>query len=94
MKKLALSTTLAVILSACSNGSNYDIREINAKRNSAEAMVTTASAAQADLQRDQELKERILARQKSAMDHQDTTESINSIGNAIDSTIGRFITIK
>lgn len=94
MKKLALSTTLAVILSACSNGSNYDIREINAKRNSAEAMVTTASAAQADLQRDQELKERILARQKSAMDHQDTAESINSIGNAIDSTIGRFITIK
>lgn len=93
MKKFVLIATLSTILTACSSGSDYDIRNINAKRNSVEAQVTLASAAQADLQREQELKERINRRQMTILDHQDTMDSMESIGSSIRNTVGEIFKV-
>lgn len=80
MKKLLLSIITLTLVTACTSARHdRTIAQINAERNSELATVTDASLAQARKQRQNELEESILARQKEAMKNQERTESTDVI---------------
>lgn len=84
MKKTLCICLLNVGLVACT-GSDYhrDIASINAERNSAQALVTQASLDQARMQRQNQLEETILSRQRDAMVNQTQMEKTNIFKNAV-----------
>lgn len=80
MKKLFLSTLVLALVTACaSDRHDRTIAQINAERNDAAATVTAASLEQARKQRQNELEESILARQKAAMKNQERAEGTDVI---------------
>lgn len=92
MKKTLISLSFATLLTACGSPNYHqDIASINAERNSAQAKVTSASLEQARMQRQNQLEESILYRQRDAMQNQTNMEKSSVIGSFYDNTIGRII---
>lgn len=77
MKKLLICTLIVPMLFACAT-ERKSIAQINAERNNAQAYVTTASLEQQRMQRQNELEESILIRQKDRMENQTTREKVDT----------------
>ncbi len=88
MKKL-MTLSAAILLTACaSDGYDKTIAQINAERNSAAATVTAASLQQARMQRQNEIENAILVRQKAALKNSERRESSNVVTDTISNGLG------
>lgn len=88
MKKVFFSAMIVSLLTACaSERHDRTIAQINTERNDQTATVTTASLEQARKQRQQELEESILARQKAALKNQEKAEGTDVILRPISSIL-------
>ncbi len=88
MKKLIMLSLVVPMLFACAS-ERRSIAQINAERNSAQALVTEASLEQQRKQRQNELEESILRRQQDAMENQSKRETSDLILAPFKMILGR-----
>lgn len=92
MKKLLTLSILSMAVTACTDSAySASSAQINAERNAEQSIITTAALEQHRMQRQNQLEEAILARQRGAMKNEDQRDQASTVNSWYKATLGQII---